>query len=361
MPSQRRLYRQTGVALLAALILMLAVVLTLGNIFYRHQIDVSRLSRTLHRDQALLLALSVENWAGQLLSSEQDEREVDSLDENWAMAVPILPVEGGYIRGCLIDLQSRINLNSFGSYDSERWANEMDNAGNGLVRTWLALLRNAELPSHEGLAASIIDWVDENTEPVNQWGAEQITYDVDRSALMVANSALTEVAELVVIKGFNLAMVQQVQPWLTVLPLETAININTAPETLLLAMGGEYSQRFAEFVMTGRPFDSVESFQQSLATFLTLPGEQVTALWPEEFVTVKSDYFQLTLQVTLGEAQLEVHSILDRYNLDEPVVISRTVSVIPDILPGALSATSRNDNENSSAQQGFCVNTGLES
>ena len=93
--------KQEGVALLAALIFMLALVLTLGNIFYAHQLDVGRLTKSLHSDQALLLALSAENWAQQLLSTDQDDREVDSLEENWALAVPVLPVEGGFLRGCL--------------------------------------------------------------------------------------------------------------------------------------------------------------------------------------------------------------------------------------------------------------------
>lgn len=55
-----RAYRkQTGVALLAALILMLALVITLGNIFYRHQIDVSQATASLHGDQAMLLAMKI--------------------------------------------------------------------------------------------------------------------------------------------------------------------------------------------------------------------------------------------------------------------------------------------------------------
>ena len=54
---------QSGVALLAALILMLAVVVILGNIFYRHQIDITQATASMHGDQALLLAMSGEGWA----------------------------------------------------------------------------------------------------------------------------------------------------------------------------------------------------------------------------------------------------------------------------------------------------------
>jgi len=90
--------KQRGVALLAALILMLAVVLILTNIFYRHQIDVSQASASLHGDQALLIAISGEGWAGELLSDKNDNRNVDDYGEIWAQAMPLLPVEGGTLK-----------------------------------------------------------------------------------------------------------------------------------------------------------------------------------------------------------------------------------------------------------------------
>ena len=71
---------QSGVALLAALILMLAVVVILGNIFYRHQIDITQATSSMHGDQALLLAMSGEGWAQQLLSDKEDDRGVDSFE-----------------------------------------------------------------------------------------------------------------------------------------------------------------------------------------------------------------------------------------------------------------------------------------
>lgn len=114
--------QQQGVALLAAIILMLAITLIMTNIFYRHQIDVSQATASLHTDQALLIALSGEGWARELL--EEDSRnpqtnQSDHYGEIWAQAMPLLPVEGGTLTGCISDLQSRINLNSFSSYTAE--------------------------------------------------------------------------------------------------------------------------------------------------------------------------------------------------------------------------------------------------
>ena len=64
--------QQSGVALLAAIVLMLAITLILTNIFYRHQIDVSQATMALHTDQALLIAMSGEGWAREIL--EEDSR-----------------------------------------------------------------------------------------------------------------------------------------------------------------------------------------------------------------------------------------------------------------------------------------------
>lgn len=342
--------RQSGIALLAALIFMLATVLTMGNIFYSHQLEVTRLTKSLHVDQALLLALSAENWARQMLSSDQDDRQVDNLQENWAIAVPVLPVEGGFLRGCLQDLQSRVNLSSFASYDAESLTAEMQNEANGLARLWLNLLRLNELTYNEASVATIIDWVDPDNTEISEWGAEQATYDANRTGIMVANAALTDVEELSVMRGYGPVSVALLKPWLAALPRPTTINLNTAPEQILLALGGEFPQVFAGYVMSERPFYSLDTFYEGLSSAVDLELERVETLWPADLIGITSDYFRLQLQVTLGESQLQIESVLGRFNRNEPVIVSRTVNVIP-AMAGRLDG---NDDLFDPAQQGFC-------
>lgn len=322
--------RQSGVALLTALIFMLAIVFTMGNIFYSHQLEVARLTKNLHGDQALLLALSAESWAKQLLS--YDDREVDSLQENWAIAAPVLPVEGGFLRGCLQDLQARVNLSSFSTYDGEKLNAEMENEANGLVRVWLALLQTSELPFNEASVATIIDWVDRDDVVVSEWGAEQQNYESDRELVMVANSTLTDVEELAIVRGYGADTVSLLKPWISALPKATSININTAPEQILLAMGGEFPQVFADFVLRQRPFYSLDDFYEGLSGALDMNQQQVTALWPNDFVGIITDYFQLQLEVTIAESQLRIDSVLGRFDRSDPVVISRTITMVPAIV-----------------------------
>ena len=114
--------KQRGVALLAAMILVLAVTMILSNIFYRHQIEVSQAMASLHSDQALLIALSGEGWAMELLAEDPtggQPNQSDHYGEIWAQALPLLPVEGGTLTGCISDLQSKINVNNFRFYGSQ--------------------------------------------------------------------------------------------------------------------------------------------------------------------------------------------------------------------------------------------------
>lgn len=329
---------QTGVALLAALILMLAVVITLANIFYRHQIDVSQATASLHGDQAILLAISGENWARQLLSDTEDDRSVDHLEETWAQAMPILPVEGGTLTGCIADLQGRVNLNNFGAYNSQTLKTEMSGNILGYGRIWNSLLVALEIPADPSRLAKLIDWIDADSDLINSWGAEQTDYDGLNPPRVPANSPITDTTELAAVGGYQVAEVQRLMPWLSALPSSTPININTASEQLLVALGGGFGIEFKDIVLERRPFQSIDEFHQLIAQNRQLPLAQVATRWPATVIGVTSSYFELYLEVTLGEVRIEVKSIVVRDGRSEPVIMSREITMVPASLPKPTSS-----------------------
>ena len=324
--------QQSGVALLAALILMLAVVMVLGNIFYRHQIDITQASASVHTDQALLLAMSGESWARQLLSDSEDDRSVDSFDEDWAQTMPMLPVDGGLITGCISDLQGRININSFTNYSAKSLQDEFDSE-TGLAPVWLRFLSQLDLLVDPSRVAQIVDWLDADSNLINSWGAEQADYDGLLSPRVPANSKITDVNELAAIKSYQVAEVQLLAPWLSVLPNKTTININTASRPLISALSGTLSQDIVELVMEERPFASVNEFYQLIERNTSLTLTEAEKRWPGTLISIKSDYFELYLEVILGEARIEVRSIMDRFKRNEPVIIARQLTFVPAALP----------------------------
>ena len=338
--------QQQGVALLAAIILMLAITLILTNIFYRHQIDVSQATMALHTDQALLIALSGESWARELL--EEDARnpqtnQSDHYGELWAQAMPLLPVEGGTLTGCISDLQSRVNLNSFSIYNGQSLQAELNHVDNmGLAKTWLNLLDLLEIPASPARAATIIDWLDPDSTIVNSFGAEQPDYDGLQPQRVVANDRISDATELADIVGYRVQEVQLLLPWMAALPVSTLININTASEELLFAMGGNYSTQFVDMVAEGRPFSDVGQFYSLLDTYLGLVNpsnantnanaSKSSQIW-KDLLSVNTEFFQLYLEVAIGEARIEVTSILQRRQGVPTTVVSRTMVMVPAVLP----------------------------
>ncbi|MGB0449202.1 MAG: type II secretion system minor pseudopilin GspK [Porticoccaceae bacterium] len=321
--------RQRGVALLATLILTLAVTIILGNIFYRHQIEVSQAAGSLHSDQAILLAISAESWARDLVSGENDNFKTDHFEEDWAQAIPFLPVDGGSVAGCIVDLQSRFNLNSLSSYTVSPLQREMDGTNMGHARVWESLLQSLDYAVDGSRIAVIIDWLDKDDSPINPSGAERSEYSIYDPPRFPHNNMISDIGELAAMEGYSLRDVQVLSPWITALPALTPININTASEQMLLALGGDMGMEFVELVLSGRPYGDLSEFYGTLNQYLMIGEPQVQLRWPAKLVDVKTTFFQLNIEVTLGQSKLQVKSIMQRKGSGAPVVISREITVVP--------------------------------
>ena len=327
--------RQTGMALLAALVLVMAVVIIMGNIFYRHQINIAQTALSLHQNQASLLALGAESWARQLLD-EDDNKDYDGFDETWAQAIPALPVEGGLLNGCISDLQGKFNLNNFATLTSLSTSTRTSIAT--LPKIWRFLLNLQEIPIIPGRVAAIVDWVDKDSTLVDVDGAELEEYAGLMPPRIVADELMVEPSELASVMGYEIFEVQKLMPWITALPLAPStgksskpspININTASEDLLLALGGDiYAQQFRDFVIDNRPFEKINYFYDELKDELAISLVDAKLFWPQTLVDIKSEYFQLYMEVILGEARIEVHSKIHR-SAKKSVIISRNITTVP--------------------------------
>ncbi|MBT4928632.1 MAG: type II secretion system minor pseudopilin GspK [Cellvibrionales bacterium] len=332
--------RQYGVALVAALILMASIVFILGNIFYRHQISVAQSTLIMHQNQAYFLALSAESWAKQLLDEDADESAFDHNNELWSQAIPAMPVDGGLINGCISDMQSRFNLNSLVKYTNATQLTSVINSENNSHATvWNNILRLKEIPPDQSRLETIIDWIDKDSSTIGTSGAEQEIYESMRPPRMIADSQIVQPSELAEVMGYNLIEVQQLIPLITALPvaLKTkpnqiepyAININTAADELLLAMGGDFDMIFKDVVINNRPFEQIKDFYDKLAFELGYLEDNIKQRWPEDLIAIATQFFELYLEVTLGEARIEVRSIImRRFNADS-VILSRSMTTVP--------------------------------
>ena len=331
--------RQSGVALVAALLLMTSIMFILGNIFYRHQINIAQSTLSIHQDQAYLLALSAESWARQLLEEDAADSTNDHFNELWAQAIPAMPVEGGIVNGCISDLQGRFNVNSLFYKSPAEVKKALSGNEVSFAKTWNNLLRFYDIPVFPGRIEAVVDWIDPNSTKVGPDGAEQEEYSGFYPPRTIADAAMVEPTELASVIGYEVFEVQRLLPLLSALPVPKiipgqatkvdVININTASEELLLAMGDIYDMQFRDAVIANRPFETLNELYDVLLNELGLTVIESKELWPEDIIGVASNYFELYIEVTLGEARIEVRSIIMRSSSADSVIISRELNTVP--------------------------------
>lgn len=339
MNSPIQLHKQAGAALIVVMVLLTIVIGLLATLFYQHGVDITRVGRILNSERAALLTLSGESWAIQVL--KDDDSSVDSLEDDWAISMPAMPVEGGSLGGLLTDLQGRFNLNNL-----QRYSGQPLQASNGnsdiAILTRLAGLAEQTFPPAR--LAALLDWLDNNDTALPD-GAEADVYLLQDPPYRPANSLLIDPQELNLVAGYEPALVQALQPWVVTLPVATPVNVNTASAEVLQSLHEDINADVAQALVEARtqdPWSSLQDFSQTLDAALNdeQPGAALQRIQtlPEEIkiknfrpVTVNSQFFQLTVQVQLGDSQIVMQSLLHRHDANDVRVLQRTLRYVPQV------------------------------
>lgn len=309
--------RQRGVALITALLVVALAATAAVAMVSRQQLDIRRTGNLLELEQVQLYVQGIEDWVGVILRRDRQDGERDHLGEAWATVLPPVPIDGGQLTGFVTDAQSRFNLNNLAQGDDTARQLALDR-----LRRLLSLLA-----IDPALAQAVADWVDGDLERQGIGGAEDVEYLGFELPYRAANRKMADVSELLLIQGVTREIYRKLvapedggPPYVTALPVETALNINTVPAARpeLIAMLGDGLSAAAvrEAVLDARPdegFDTVDAMLQH-AVF----GGQTV---PKQGLAVQSDYFRLTASVQVGNSFATMHSLLHRANNG----VSRTV------------------------------------
>lgn len=322
--------RQRGMALVVIVIMTTVIMLIMGTVTYQQQLDFKRSSQILLSNQVVLLALSGESWAKKILLEDARDNQVDSLNDDWAQSLPVLPVEGGLLTGCVLDLNGRFNLNNLGSYTAQKLEADLSNLAGSHVDTYLNLLALLELDSADERASVVIDWIDSNDEPIAVGSAEDAEYSLEDPPRLAANSPLTDLSELVTINSYSAADLAIMRPYVAVLGNNTEINVNTADRNLLLALVTGQDEYIVDEIIENRPFDTKADFYTFVADqtgYLTVTELQQQL--PQELIGVVSNYFELNARVSIAGIDMGLRSILYRNGVSQVRTLSRTFEYLP--------------------------------
>lgn len=320
-------WRQRGVALITALLVVSLVTVIAVTMATRQHIDVRLTGNLLHGEQAYAYALGAESWARIILQRDERQSQYDSLNEDWATALPPLAVEGGQVSGRIEDLQGRFNINNLIGQDGK--VSEPD------LAYFQQLLQILNL--EPALVNALLDWLDADINVRFPDGAEDENYLLGPVPYRTANRPMVSTSELRLVKGFDQNAVQLLEPYVTALPQYTHINVNTAPPAVLLALNKDLTPSDVDALIAGRGDKGYPTVQAFMANDV-LAGRKVTAP-----VDVKSQYFLVHTDVIVGQAQVHLKSLVLRdkgktrtlYRVRTPVPLQPS--------PESLKADSTND------------------
>lgn len=298
--------RQRGVAIILAMGVVALAALTASAMMIAQSTWTRQNELTADHVQAQTLVQVGVDWTRAVLSDDRRASNIDYLGEPWALRLPPMPLENGELAGHIEDQQGAFNLNNLVKDGKVNIAQ---------LAHFQRLLSILGLPPE--LAAALADWIDADSEPQPQGGAEDEYYLQLQPPYLAANRPLTDVDELALVRGFDEGARARLRPFVSALPTFTAVNVNTAsPEVIAAVIDGlglDGARALVE--KRGRTY-----FRDRTDFMSRLPGGVTAAA---EDISFSSDYFMVRMRVTIGSAQARCTALLARPDANWPTVVWR--------------------------------------
>jgi len=216
--------KERGVALVLVLGLVALVAVWAVESASEDWISLRRAENMQLVSQSMLAAESGLELGRKIL--KEDDSGVDSLDEDWAQAMPSFPVDDGEVVAAIADANRFFNLNDL-----------VD--GNGVAQAKAVLIAKrlfARLELDTALVDALVDWMDRDGAPYGPGGAEDIAY-MDKH-WRVKNVPLDSLREVLLIKGFDRDVLKKLRQVAVARPHVgiTSLNINTAVKDVLMSL-----------------------------------------------------------------------------------------------------------------------------
>lgn len=286
--------RQSGIALLMAILIVVAATAISVSMIHDESFLIRKTSRLQLLDRASLYALGLEDWARLILQRDREDNQVDHLGEDWAVTIPGLPIEAGYLAGFMLDEQSKFNLNSLlASQES--------------LKRFTRLCNNLEVDPI--FIPALLDWIDADFDVRYPDGAEE-SYDDYR----IANRAMVDISELMLVKNVTAEMFETLKPHITALPVGAKLNVNTMSEEIFLSLDENLNLETFLKERDEDAFSSVDDFVTRLAVAFN-----------EDDLATSSEYFRAYGKVVQADLEYDFETLFNRDSKGTTTVLQRSI------------------------------------
>jgi general secretion pathway protein K len=304
---------QNGVALIIVLLIVALVVILASEMGGRLQLNIQRVQNIKDNNQAQWYAYSAESFAEKSIKEiyEQTQDKIH-IEQPWSQEFTF-PLEGGGIQAQLVDMQSCFNLNALAqSTTTAANGNEPTEPMQAFHRMLSNLPREEPIESFtlDTVRDSLADWLDQD-DRLRDFGAEDSEYESRSFPYLAANRLMVSQSELRIINGVSAEWVNDVWPYVCVIPdtNKLSINVNTLTQDqapLLAGLTGLTLQQASELI-NRRPSDGWESATDFLGENV-LQSAQLTDE-QQQWFDVTTEYFILHTKTRYNSATFSMSSL----------------------------------------------------
>lgn len=320
---------QKGFVMLQVLLVFSILVVIIAQFQYKQRVQIKRVSHSLFLSQAQIYIDSSLALAKVGLTLDSQDNKTDHLYEVWnkPLAYPIDETTG--IEAELSDLQGRFNLN---------WLSAESNNRTSALKAFKRLL--ALLEAEEAIATELSNWFDKDS-------GIDYDYNDEEPAYAPAFRPMADVSELLLLKSVDRDQYEVLAPFVSALPADSALNINTAPKEVIMSIASFITEDFAEQTITDRydkGISSVADFRnKDIFEKNDSDGVYLSNL------TVSTSWFDLFLAVTIDENRLVQRNVIYRDSTGNVTIALTDRSVKEsNIIPGDPFKTNDDEEDDSS-------------
>ncbi|MBX3727043.1 MAG: type II secretion system minor pseudopilin GspK [Xanthomonadales bacterium] len=292
-------YRQRGVALLAAVLVVALVTLLVAGLLDRGLLGQMRALQHSRAAQAVALQQGLELWAARILRDDAARDGVDAAGDAWSHPMPPLPLPEGMAQGRMRELDGCLNLNGLWSRGQQ---------ADLAVARFERLLRVLELDPR--LVDAVLDWLDEDDQG-RAGGGEEATYAALTPPRRPANGPFVHASELALVAGIDAAILQRLAPHVCAhSDPDSPVNVNTASVAVLMSLHEDIGPGVARRLhQDGRArHASSTDFLAAVERELGRPPSPQLALG----IDVRSRHFLAEIQIVQAQVPVRLYSLLER-------------------------------------------------
>jgi general secretion pathway protein K len=334
-------FRQTGVAVVTALLLTTLAITIVASLFWQQQVQVRSIENQRFQLQKKWVLRGALDWARLILREDvRNSNNVDHLGEPWAVTLGDTHldqyVENGKadteqseasLNGKITDAQSRFNLNNLavnGVADIQETAVLARLLTNLRINPLLAqsvagaVASTQPKPLVGGGEAGKSGTANPVVPPLISTDSAASSSEATKGVGRSANSSFPDAAadvqflrfsqidDLLSVSGFSPEMLRTLKDFIAVLPQKTTINLNTTSKEVMSACLN-ISLTDAAIIVAGRD----RAYFRDLPDFENRFPGKITAL-NSKSVSFSTNYFFINGKVKLSRSALEVNALLER-------------------------------------------------